>query len=191
MRKGEIVSWRIVAGAALALLASCGYNPRPPTFTTALGAMVWCDPAACFPAERVDQAINSTLSVFANRWPPDKARAAASRAQIMLLDNSYFVVGGQKAAGMVNPDFRVIYVSALRGDLPDTALAHELVHYFDLATFGSTDNSHQSWAGAVYAGIDSVNASLRPVPPQVFVPLLMPPAGPPLPRLSPLLPLLP
>jgi hypothetical protein len=125
-------------------LIACG-PATPPSYITSSGIQVW-DPGGHYTAERVEQLSQVFLEQFAWDWPRERAAETVSHARIFFLDVNTYDSFGEQVAGTVDPESLEITIAAAGYDLPESALAHELVHYTDLSINGWTDNTHASWA---------------------------------------------
>ena len=154
-------SFRSRAGFGLALLL-IGCSPeRPPSYITARGIHVG-DTGRHYSPEEVGFFADSFLKEFANRWPPGEARDTVNNANIHFLDVHSYESFGETVAGTVDPNLLWIDVAADGWTLPDSALAHELVHCVDIALTGSTDATHQSWkTNGVYASLSRIGAVVK------------------------------
>jgi hypothetical protein len=158
-RRGAGRAWLAGLGLGLALWGCGELEPAEPTLQTALGVRVWfyADP---YPAEAIDAAFTATWEELGPRWSTPSARRAAARAQVSFLDAEHYELAGRRVAGNVSVDGGWIYVAARGRALWQTALVHELVHYFDIQVLGGTDEAHLGWGDEVDPAISRINARL-------------------------------
>jgi hypothetical protein len=88
----------------------------------------------------------------------DMLKHVAGMDLVLVPDTSYVDKWDRRVTGHVE-DLRV-YV-AWGAPPHETAMAHELIHYFDIKIDGTTDHTHVSWTHRNYAAIAEANRRLR------------------------------
>ena len=145
---------------AAGLAAGCERTLRPDWVTPA-GMQVFVEEQAqSFDGAELDAIIAEALSAFSDRWALPAELAAVRLPVLSILASDSYLLAGQQVAGNVSADGRWIYIGARTRPLHDTALVHELIHYFDLSALGATDHSHASWAGPVEQRLEAINRKI-------------------------------
>lgn len=152
-------AWALRALAVSLATAAAGCEPQlTPDLVTPAGMHVYVEAGArSFGGDELDAVVAETVRVFASRWGLKAEEATRALPVVSILAADSYSFYGRQVAGNLGFDGKWLYIGARTRPLHDTALVHELVHYFDLLAQGATDHSHASWAGAVNDQVVQIN----------------------------------
>lgn len=148
--------------SAVGCLFFCACLPpaTPPTCVTPLGIKVYLF-GQQFSPQAIDASFSFVAEEFSDLYAPTAAYDAAPQASVSFLPVDDYDLYGRKVAGNLSPDATFLYIGAQSRRLPQTALAHEWIHFLDMHLRGQTDDSHASWTHRIYPGLEKVNQRLE------------------------------